>query len=213
MTPRPRSHTGSPSRRWRRLAAASALAAVGALAVAGSASAHVLIETTTPNGDGTTTITFTFDHGCDGDPTSRLEVKLPPGVTASRTIDPAGWSSVLADESVTWEGQPIADGDQRKFGLVTTITGNIGQSFSFPTVQSCQGGGSFSWTDPSAGSSTPAPAFVATGATLGARPAGATQPASGESGASLAQALAAVVALTGIAYAAMSIGSRRRSTG
>ena len=211
MTPRPRSQTGSPAHWLGRLAVAAALAGAGTLVIVAGASAHVLIESTTPNGDGTTTITFTFDHGCDGDPTSRLEVRLPSGVSATRAIDPAGWSSVLTAEGVAWEGSPIADGDQRQFGLVTTIAGTIGQSFRFPTVQSCEGGGSRSWTDPSDSSNTPAPAFVATGATLTARPPGAGQPASEESGgASLAQALAAVVALTAVTYAGTSIRSRRR---
>lgn len=211
MTRRQGSSAPSPSHRLGRLVAVLALAAMATVAAAGSAGAHVLIESATPNGDGTTTITFTFDHGCEGHPTSRLEVALPEGVTATRTVDPAGWRSVLSGRSVTWEGEPVDDGEKKQFGLVTTVTGEIGQSFSFPTVQRCHGGRSYSWTDAATGSNTPVPSFVATAATLSARSPHADVPAStGSGGASLTQALAAVAILTGLAYAGMSIRSRRR---
>ena len=63
----------------RRARAAAALGLAALLTVAGTqgAAAHVLLETATPNGDGTTTLTFSFEHGCDGAPTTGLDVTLP----------------------------------------------------------------------------------------------------------------------------------------
>ncbi|MFE4466697.1 DUF1775 domain-containing protein [Oerskovia sp. NPDC056781] len=181
----------------RRARAAAALGLAALLTVTGAqvAAAHVLLETATPNGDGTTTLTFSFEHGCDGAPTTGLDVTLPAGVEAVSTVQPEGWAAEQEPGVVRWEGTPVADGTPARFELVTRVTGTAGQAFWFPTTQTCTEG-SYDWVDTDPAGAHPAPSFVATTATLAPQPIapGGLDATSGPAGASLAQTLAAVAA-------------------
>jgi len=198
----------STSGQPRRGRAAAALGLAALLTVTGvqGAAAHVLLETATPNGDGTTTLTFSFEHGCDGAPTTGLDVTLPAGVEAVSTAQPEGWAAEQEPGVVRWAGTPVADGTAARFELVARVTGTAGQAFWFPTTQTCTEG-VHDWVDTDPAGAHPAPSFVATGATLAAP---ATQPVSpggagtgsGPAGASLAQTLAAVAAASLVAAAA-----------
>lgn len=204
-TGRPRS---SPARLVARSVAVLGLSALLCASGAHGASAHVLLETAAPNGDGTTTLTFSFEHGCDGQPTTALDVSLPDGVEAISTTQPDGWSSTQDGASVRWSGTPVEDGTAARFELVATITGDVGQAFVFPTTQTCTEG-STDWADVDPSAAHPAPSFVATSATLVPRPA---QPvASTGGGASLPQTLAVVGASTLVAAATGTWWVRRRS--
>lgn len=192
----------------RRARTAAALGLAALLTVAGTqgAAAHVLLETATPNGDGTTTLTFSFDHGCDGAPTTGLDVTLPAGVEVVSTAEPEGWVSTQEPGGVRWEGTPVADGTAARFELVARVTGTAGQAFWFPTTQTCTEG-VHDWVDTDPTGAHPAPSFVATGATLAAPAAqpvapGGSRTGSGPAGASLAQTLAAVAAASLAAAAA-----------
>ncbi|GAA1855735.1 DUF1775 domain-containing protein [Myceligenerans crystallogenes] len=152
---------------------------------AAPASAHVSIGEVAPNGDGTTTLTFVFDHGCEGSPTYALHMDVPEGVEAlSAGTLPEGWNADVQPQHVAWTGQPVQDGDTATMTLDVRVTGRPGQSFAFPTQQVCIEGHA-EWTDPDPSGEMPAPAFVATGASIGesaAPPAGTpSAPAPGAS--------------------------------
>lgn len=189
----------------RRTAAVLTLAAVLCTIGTQGAAAHVLLETATPNGDGTTTLTFSFEHGCEGAPTTGLDVTLPPGVVPVSTTQPEGWDSTRDGGVIRWSGTAVADGTAARFELVATVSGTVGQSFAFPTTQVCTEGSS-DWVDTAPGAGYPAPSFIATAATL-APPSGTPGPAA--QGASLPQALAAVGAAALLAAGA---GWARRSS-
>lgn len=181
---------------------------VGILLVgsASSAVAHVLLDRATPNDDGTTTLAFSFDHGCDGQPTDQLNFIVPPGIEVLDTQQPAGWAAQIEGSQVNWTGDPLPDGEANEFELITSITGVPGQEFVFPVVQSCVGGGQYSWTDTDSGSTSPAPSFIATTATLSGGDED-DQP----SGASTKQALIAIaVAAVVMGGGGAALASRRR---
>ena len=147
------------------------MTAVGILCLlpAAPAAAHVLIETVEPNGDGTSTLTFTFDHGCEGEPTDTLHVTMPEGVEALASGQPDGWTADVEPGSVSWDGEPVPDGERAEFTLDVRVTGTVGQSFSFPTEQGCPSGASYQWTDTDSSGDYPAPTFVATAASAQVR--------------------------------------------
>ncbi|MBD5785704.1 DUF1775 domain-containing protein [Cellulosimicrobium terreum] len=172
-----------PDRVRRAVGAALAAAALVVLPAL-PASAHVLIETVEPNGDGTATITFTFDHGCDGEPTDALRVAMPDGVEAVGATQPDGWTSVVQPRSVSWQGEPVPDGDRIAFELEVRVEGEVGQAFLFPAEQDCPSGASYTWTDTDATGDHPAPSFVATTAVLASSPTDpTTDPAAAPAGA------------------------------
>ncbi|MHA7135190.1 DUF1775 domain-containing protein [Oerskovia turbata] len=202
---------GARLRRRARAIAVLALAALVSVVAAQGAAAHVLLETATPNGDGTTTLTFSFEHGCDGAPTTGLDVTLPDGVEVVSTTEPEGWSAAQEPGAVRWQGAPVANGEAARFEMVVTLTGSIGQAFVFPTTQTCSTGSS-DWVDTDPGAGHPAPRLIATAATLAPSPGpGLPGPAQGAGqGASLGQALAATAAGAVVAAASATWWTRRR---
>ena len=166
----PRSRVVTPGAVARRLLAVAAVSVL-CLLPAVPAAAHVLIEMVEPNDDGTATLTFTFDHGCEREPTDTLRVTMPEGVEALAADQPDGWTGDVEPGSVSWEGEPVPDGERAEFTLDVRATGTPGQSFSFPTEQGCPSGASFQWTGTDHSSDYPAPTFVATAASLAAAPA------------------------------------------
>lgn len=160
----------SPARDRRgRHGAASVLAGAFVALAAAPAAAHVLIESVQPNGDGSTTLTFMFDHGCAGEPTDDLHVTLPEGVVALAADQPEGWTAEVGPDAVQWSGTPVPHDVRATFVLDVRVTGEVGQSFVFPTEQGCTGGASYSWTGTDPSSAHPAPSFVATAASLSDR--------------------------------------------
>jgi uncharacterized protein YcnI len=171
------------------------------------ARAHVLLESATPNGDGTATLTFAFDHGCDGAPTAALDMTVPDGVEPLRATGSDGWTGTVEGDRVRWSGPPVPDGVPAGVNVIVRVNGSAGQSFAFPTVQECVGGGSYEWTGTDPSSPEPAPSFVATAAVLAPSP--ATTGAG--TGASLPVAVGAAGGMAVVAAVGGSMAVRRRA--
>lgn len=170
--PRARRHLAVP------VAAVLAMPAL-LLVPAAPAAAHVIIESVEPRGDGTSRLTFTFDHGCEGGaPTDELRVSVPDGVDVLVAESPEGWSNESTADTVHWRGEPVPDGVRAEFILDVQVTGDVGQTFVFPTEQLCPSGGSYAWTDSEPSGARPAPRFVATTASLASESAPASPAAS-----------------------------------
>ena len=122
----------------RRGAFAAALSLGLVAAVAAPAFAHVGAEGSTK--DGVTTIEFSFKHGCGESPTTGLRIQLPPGTTAVKAEDPAGWTSKVTDTELTWTGGPAVNGTRTAFEASMKLTGADGDTVFFPTIQSCTEG-------------------------------------------------------------------------
>jgi periplasmic copper chaperone A len=160
--------------------------AVGAvvLAVAAPASAHVTVSPSDAHANAFTVLTVSVPHGCDGSPTTEVEVQMPEeilSVTPTRNpfydvevkvtkldepvTDGEGNEVTERDSSVVYTAkEPLPDGMRDSFELSLQIPDAAGQTLTFPTVQTCAKGQT-AWVEvPEEGQDAealehPAPAF------------------------------------------------------
>lgn len=125
-----------------------------------SASAHVSVEASSSAANSYSVLTFGVGHGCDGSPTTGLEITLPDSiVSATATVNP-NWtiSKTYADldEAIEpEEGEPITErvatvvytaitplaADQRDtVALSVLLAGEEGDVLEFPVLQTCEAG-------------------------------------------------------------------------
>lgn len=132
------------------------------LAAAAPASAHVSPDRSEVPAGSYTDVMLGTGHGCDGSPTTMMEVQIPeeilnvtphvvPGWTVevtTETLDaPAegshGEQITERDAVVTWTaepGQELADGFKMQFGLNFSVPDAAGTTLYFPTIQTCAEG-------------------------------------------------------------------------
>lgn len=135
------------------------------------ASAHVEVE---PSGTGageTSVLTFGFHHGCDGEPTTALEIRVPDEVLAAEPIDTDGWShdvSAAGDrtESIVFTADaPVPDHDEAAVEVQIQVPDvEPGTVLEFPVVQICPEGEA-AWVQSTTDGTEPdypAPAFTVT---------------------------------------------------
>ncbi|WP_100814034.1 YcnI family protein [Microbacterium lacus] len=148
------STTPAPTRSTRRRFGARAAAAVlasAALVVAAplAAQAHVTATPDAATAGGYGTLTFAFSHGCDGSPTTALEITIPEGMSSvSPTIAP-GWDIDVQRDGedgpvslVTYTAQqPVEDGLRATVVLgVQYAEDTAGETLAFPVNQVCEVG-------------------------------------------------------------------------
>jgi len=183
------------------------LGAAGLLAVAAApATAHVTVTPDTTAAGSYAVLTFSVGHGCEGSPTTAIEIALPEQVLqATPTRNPA-WrvEKVLEqlDEPVTdahgsevtervarvvyTAEQPLPDGYRDTFELSLQLPDAAGETLTFPVVQKCRKGET-GWVETPADGQDPdelerpAPAFVL-GSGGGGHPESATVEEDTESG-------------------------------
>ncbi|MBD8079618.1 DUF1775 domain-containing protein [Cellulosimicrobium arenosum] len=204
----------SPRRRAPRIVLGGLAAAALVLLPAVPAAAHVTVGSVEPNGDGTSRITFTFDHGCDGEATDAVRVTMPAGVEALAAGQPDGWTADVSADAVSWEGEPVPDGERAELTLDVRAEGEIGHTFVFPTEQECPSGEVLAWTDADPTGAYPAPTFVGTAATLAPASAAGAAPDAPAGGTStpLGPLAVGVVVLAVAAGAAGGWAARRRAS-
>ena len=93
---------------------------------------------------------FTVEHGCDNSPTVQLDMRLPAGVTNVTPEPPAGWTSSLAVDVITFVGGPLPADVEGTFRVRMTLPPTPGGTIYFPFVQRCEAG-EVRWIDWSAG--------------------------------------------------------------
>lgn len=135
-----------------RLFPALALAA----AAAGSAQAHVTLETAQAPLGAAYKAVLRVGHGCEGAATTRLRVRIPPGVIAVKPMPKAGWRIETVIEAyaqpydhygeslgegvaeVSWTGSlPDAYYDEFVFRAMLTDRLAADSDLYFPVVQEC----------------------------------------------------------------------------
>ncbi|GAA1476571.1 hypothetical protein GCM10009623_10170 [Nocardioides aestuarii] len=172
-----------------RLGAPTAALALVALA-ASPAAAHVTGTPTTTAAGAFTVVTFSVGHGCEGSPTTGIEIQVPEGVNAvtptrnplyeleknieqldEPITDTHGNEVTERVASVTYTADTaLPDGQRDTFELSFQIPEDAeGETLAFPTIQTCERGKT-GWTQiPEDGQDaeeldTPAPSFVVTAA-------------------------------------------------
>ncbi|NYE37438.1 uncharacterized protein YcnI [Nocardioides cavernae] len=179
----------STARTFARLGALPVATAAIALSLVAPASAHVTATPSTAAAGAYTVVTFSVGHGCEGSPTTKLEIQVPESVlsvTPSRNpfYDVEKTTEKLADPVTDAHGNevtertasivytattPLPDGQRDAFELSFQLPDAEGETLAFPTVQTCEEGET-GWTQvPADGQDadeleTPAPAFEITAA-------------------------------------------------
>ena len=114
------------------------------LLVAAPVSAHIDPDPTEAQAGSRLTVGFTVEHGCEGSPTTQLDMRLPDGVTDPITEDIDGWDgsidTVDGDTIVTFAGGPLADDVEGTFGVTMTLPATPDTTIYFPFVQRCEVG-------------------------------------------------------------------------
>jgi uncharacterized protein YcnI len=167
-----------------RLGAVPAAAVVATLALAGPASAHVTGTPSDATAGAYTVMTMSVPHGCEGSPTTKIEISVPESVlsiTPTRNpfydvettiaqldepvTDAHGNEVTERTASVVYTARtPLPDDQRDTFELSFQVPDDAGEMLAFPTVQTCEKGET-GWTEiPEAGQSEdelehPAPAF------------------------------------------------------
>jgi periplasmic copper chaperone A len=136
----------------------AAIAVVAALWAVQAATAHVTTDPAELQA-GYTYTEFSVPHGCDGSPTTKLTVRIPPGVASVKPQEVAGWRiatqegtlpepvSIFGEETtegiteLSWTGGPLPDSHLQRFGLSIFVSDTLaGQTVYFPVVQQCEEG-------------------------------------------------------------------------
>ena len=127
------------SSRLRRPVAVLAGAAALVVLVAGPASAHVDPDPLAVQAGTTATVAFGVEHGCDGSPTTKVEIQFPAGFTGIRPVDQAGWTSAVAAQVVTFSGGKLDAATAGDFAVSVTVPAAAGLQ-QIPVVQTCEKG-------------------------------------------------------------------------
>lgn len=149
-----------------RLGAASAAGFLIAAVAAAPASAHVTITPSDTAAGAYTVLTVSVGHGCEGSPTTALDIQIPeqilsvtptllPGwevekkmVQLDEPVDDAHGSSVTerVGRVVYTADQPLADGYRAAMELSLQLPDAAGETLTFPVVQRCEQGET-GWTE------------------------------------------------------------------
>lgn len=151
---------------FRRLLLISAASATLAIVVSSPASAHIDPDPTEAQAGSTSSIAFTVEHGCDGSPTTQLDMRLPAGVTGASPDEVDGWEGSIDDNVVTFTGGPLPDDVEGTFSVTMTLPPTPDTTIYFPFVQRCEEG-EIRWigipAEPGDELDEPAPALLLTG--------------------------------------------------
>ena len=164
------------------------VAALAAVALtAGPAAAHVSGTPSETAAGSFTVLTMSVPHGCDGSPTTKIEIEIPESVlsvTPTRNAfydveaniqkldepvtDAHGNEVTERTASITYtSNDPLPEGQRDTMELTFQVPDAAGETLAFPTVQTCEKGKT-AWVEvPSDGQDEeelefPAPAFEIT---------------------------------------------------
>ena len=109
-----------------------------------------------------TEVQLRIGHGCDGSPTTKVEVQVPESVVAATPFRIAGWDAASAEapldppvddgeggsitertSTVTWtatDGNVLPDHQVQDFGISVKVPDQVGEVLYFKTIQTCEQG-------------------------------------------------------------------------
>ncbi len=115
-------------------------AAIGvALCIAGPASAHIHTDPEEVKAGTENTVGFIIEHGCDGSPTTQIELQLPDGVTGITGVDANGFTAAVDGQVVTFSGGSLPDETEQAFEVTFTAPAEAG-TIDIPMIQTCEEG-------------------------------------------------------------------------
>jgi periplasmic copper chaperone A len=155
--------------------------------VAAPAAAHVTVDPSSTAAGAYALLDVRVPHGCDGEATAKVEVRIPDGVVSVKPEQVPGWAVSTEigeyDEPIELHGSPVTEGVRvvawtaeagqelpddlyRDFGLSVRLPDAEGETLVFPAVQTCVDGNEAAWIetsdDPDAELDHPAPTVTLT---------------------------------------------------
>lgn len=129
---------------------------LAALTLAPAARAHATLEADEAPADSTYKAVVRVGHGCDGEATLRLRVRIPEGVISVKPMPKAGWELETVSgpyerafdyfgsevtegvQEIVWAGE-LADAHYDEFVFRARLTDvlPVGETVYFPVVQEC----------------------------------------------------------------------------
>jgi uncharacterized protein YcnI len=140
----------------RPLVLGAALAAAAVLALSTPASAHIDPDLGAVPAGKAVTVAFKVEHGCEESPTTKLEFKVPDGVTDAKGVAKEGWTTATAGGVVTFAEGSQPPHEETTFSISFTAPDAVGTELRFPVIQTCAEG-SISWISTSESDDHPAP--------------------------------------------------------
>jgi uncharacterized protein YcnI len=134
-----------------------ALAIAGSMLAATSVFAHATLDRPEAPADSFYKAVFGIGHGCDGQPTLRVRVRIPEGITSVKPQPKAGGNSRFGARNfrslplagtpggtvtevvteVMWSGK-LPDDNIDEFLIQVRLPNKPGQTLYFPTLQECE---------------------------------------------------------------------------
>lgn len=204
---------------------------LGALAAPAAAAGHVTVQPATAASGGFTRLDVRIPNERDDAGTTKVDLKLPPGILSASYEPVPGWSAKVTREKlakpievegfdvteqvsrITWTGAGrqgvIAPGQFQDFGLSLAMPkGKPGSKLTFKALQTYQGGEVVRWIGPE-DADEPAPTVTLTAAADGGGHGAPGQQTAGGAGASDAPSPAGTDddGPDGLAIAALAVGA------
>ena len=101
-------------------------------------------------------VVLAFAHGCGADATTGLAVALPAQIGDVTPEDVPGWTAVIEDGVLRWQGGIVPADQPARFVLHARLADDAQGQILLPTIQTC-GGHELRWIDADPASPTPAP--------------------------------------------------------
>lgn len=151
-----------------------------------AAFAHVTLERREASPNASYRAVVQVNHGCSGQPTTRVSVTIPEGVIGAKPMPKPGWQVATEKgpyarsyphfhgdiregvKTITWSGGSLPDDHVDEFTFIARISDAFspGSTIYFPVEQDCASG-SYAWTEvPAAGQTAQALKSPAPGVTI-----------------------------------------------
>lgn len=119
--------------------------------------AHIVLEQKSATAGSYHKATFMVGHGCDGSPTTGIDIEMPEPMAVVKPMPKPGWQLATqtaplatpmslhgrpiteAVSRVTWRGGPLPDGHYDEFVLLLQLPKRTGPLY-FKVAQSCESG-------------------------------------------------------------------------
>ena len=152
----------------------STFSALTSLCLSSLAAAHVTLQVREAPAGSTYRAVLQVPHGCAGEATEVLRVRIPDGMRNVKPMPKAGWELVIIEEElaepytnhgnlitsrvaeVQWRGGNLADAHYDEFILRGSLPNTPNSTLLFPTVQECASGAE-RWIESETGGRYPAP--------------------------------------------------------
>lgn len=119
----------------------AACAALASYAVSASAQAHVALTSKEVMPGQLWESALIVGHGCEGSPTVRIELTIPPMIGVPQPLPKPGWKVETLGTTIIWSGGSLPDGQTGEFAFKSKVAKDaLLGAVPVPVVQKCEKG-------------------------------------------------------------------------